>query len=140
MTDRTTCPAVERKPGKASGAWAFAGMRVPLFALYENLAAGATVGEFVEWFPGVDEEQVRAVLEHEAQALRTDLARWRCCSSGDARPAAEPLPGAFCGNAGGEGWSEKDNGELLDLAERKGYEVLATTDRSMRHQQNIAGR
>ena len=38
------------------------------------------------------------------------------------------------------GRSEKDNGELLDLAEREGYEVLVTTDRSMRRQQNMAGR
>ena len=75
MTDRTTCPAVERTPGTVSSAWVFAGTLIPLFALYENLAAGATVGEFVEWFPGVDEEQVRAVLEHEARALRTHLAR-----------------------------------------------------------------
>jgi len=29
---------------------------------------------------------------------------------------------------------------LLDLAEREGYEILVTTDRSMRHQQNMAGR
>ncbi len=43
MTDWTTCPAVERTPGKVSGAWVFAGTRIPLFALYENLAAGATV-------------------------------------------------------------------------------------------------
>ncbi|MCY3753962.1 MAG: DUF433 domain-containing protein [Alphaproteobacteria bacterium] len=56
MTDWTTCPAVERTPGKVSGAWVFAGTRIPLFALYENLAAGATVEDFVEWFPGVDEE------------------------------------------------------------------------------------
>jgi len=41
-----------------------------LFALYENLAGGATVDEFVEWFPGIDREQVLAVLEYEAQALR----------------------------------------------------------------------
>ena len=44
-------------------------------ALYENLASGASVDEFVEWFPGVDGKQVRAVLEHEAEALRTALAR-----------------------------------------------------------------
>ena len=75
MTDWTTCPAVERKPGTVSGAWVFAGTRVPLFALYKDLAAGATVGDFVEWFPGVNEQQVRAALEHEARALRTDLAR-----------------------------------------------------------------
>ncbi len=74
MTDWTTCPAVERKAGKVSGAWVFAGTRIPLFALYENLAGGATVEEFVEWFPGVDEVQVRAVLEHEARELRAATA------------------------------------------------------------------
>ncbi len=75
MTDWTTCPAVERRPGRVSGAWVFAGTRIPLFALYENLAGGATVDEFVEWFPGVEEKQVRAVLEHEARALRAAPAR-----------------------------------------------------------------
>ncbi len=74
MTDWHTCPAVERKPGKVSGAWVFAGTRIPLSALYENLAGGATIDEFVEWFPGVDKQQVRAVLEHEAKALRTAAA------------------------------------------------------------------
>jgi len=74
MTDWNTCLAVERKPGKASGAWVFAGTRVPLYVLYENLASGVTVDEFVEWFPEVGEHQVRAVLEHEAQELRTTLA------------------------------------------------------------------
>ena len=39
-----------------------------------------------------------------------------------------------------KGWSEKDNGELLDLAEREGYEILVTTDQSLRYQQNPAGR
>ena len=75
MTNWNECPAVEQTPGKVSGAWVFSGTRIPLFALYENLASGATVAEFVEWFPGVDERQVRAVLEHEAKTLRTALAR-----------------------------------------------------------------
>ena len=39
-----------------------------------------------------------------------------------------------------KGWSDKGNGELLDLAEREGYEVLVTTDQSLRYQQNLAGR
>lgn len=69
------CPAVERTPGKVSGAWVFAGTRVPLHALYENLACGATIDEFVEWFPGVERRQVRAVLEHEAKVLRAALTR-----------------------------------------------------------------
>jgi len=74
MTDWNTCPAVERKPGKVSGAWVFVGTRVPLYVLYENLACGASINEFVEWYPEVGGDQVRAVLEHEAQALRTALA------------------------------------------------------------------
>ena len=39
-----------------------------------------------------------------------------------------------------KGRSDKDNGALLDLAEQEGYEVLLTTDRSIRHQQNLTGR
>lgn len=34
--------------------------------------------------------------------------------------------------------AEKGNGELLDFAEREGYEVLVTTDQSMSYQQNLA--
>ena len=75
MADWKTCAAVERIPGRVSGVWVFAGTRIPLLALYENLARGATIKEFVEWFPGVDEQQVGAVLEHEAKALRVAMAR-----------------------------------------------------------------
>ena len=32
------------------------------------------------------------------------------------------------------------NRDLLDVAESEGYELLITTDQSMRHQQNLAGR
>lgn len=39
-----------------------------------------------------------------------------------------------------KGWSDKDNGELLDLAEREGYEAFVTTDQNLRHQQNLTGR
>ena len=70
MINWETCPAVERTLGKVSGAWVFTGTRIPLYSLYENLAAGATVKDFVEWFPGVDETQVQSVLEHEAKLLR----------------------------------------------------------------------
>lgn len=73
--DWKTCSAVERKPGKLSGAWAFSGTRVRVYALFENLASGATIDEFVEWFPGVDRRQAQAVLEHEARVLRAALAR-----------------------------------------------------------------
>ena len=39
-----------------------------------------------------------------------------------------------------KGWSEKGNGELLDVAEREGYDVLVTTDQSLPFQQNLVGR
>ena len=70
MTDWESCPAVESVPGRVSGTPVFGGTRVPVSALFENLASGATVEEFLDWFPGVEEWQVRAVLDHEAQALR----------------------------------------------------------------------
>jgi uncharacterized protein (DUF433 family) len=53
--DWTTCQAVERNPQKFSGVWVFRGTRVPVGALFENLEGGATVDEFLKWFPGGDE-------------------------------------------------------------------------------------
>ena len=38
------------------------------------------------------------------------------------------------------GWSDLDNGDLIDSAERAGYDVLITTDQNLRYQQNLAGR
>ena|SRR2546426_11108587 len=38
------------------------------------------------------------------------------------------------------GWSDLENGELLDAAEEDGYEVLVTTDQNIRHQQNLTAR
>lgn len=38
------------------------------------------------------------------------------------------------------GWDNLDNGELLAAAEAAGFEVFVTTDRNLRHQQNLAGR
>lgn len=70
MLDWTTCPAVERDPAKLSGAWAFRGSRVPVSALFENLEGGATVEQFLEWFPGVAREQAEAVLEHAARSAQ----------------------------------------------------------------------
>ncbi len=59
------CEAVERNHGKVSGAWVFRGTRVPVSALFENLKEGASVDEFLQWFPGVSRSQLDAVLDHE---------------------------------------------------------------------------
>ena len=67
--DRTQCPVVERTPGKLSGAWVFKGTRIPVAALFENLEDGATVDDFLQWFPGVTREQIEGVLEHTQHSL-----------------------------------------------------------------------
>jgi uncharacterized protein (DUF433 family) len=69
MLDWSNCSAVERVPGKVSGAWFFKGTRVPVAALFENLEGGATVDDFLEWFQGVGREQVESVLKHAEQSL-----------------------------------------------------------------------
>lgn len=69
MLSWSECSAVERVPGKVSGAWLFKGTRVPGRALFENLESGATVADFLEWFPGVKREQVEAVLDHAQRSL-----------------------------------------------------------------------
>ncbi len=69
MKDWASCSVVERSPSVVSGAWVFAGTRVPVRALFENLEDGATVDDFLEWFPGVTRHQVEAVLEHAAASL-----------------------------------------------------------------------
>ena len=55
-------------------------------------------------------------------------------------PLRNHLQGCDVSTLAEQGWSEKENGELLDLAERNGYEVLVTTDQNLRHQQNLLDR
>ena len=70
MLDWATCAAVERDPAKVGGAWVFRGTRVPVSALFENLEGGATVEQFLSWFPGVSRAQADAVLEHAARSAQ----------------------------------------------------------------------
>lgn len=69
MLDWTQCTSVERIDGKVSGAWLFVGTRIPVRALFENLEDGATISDFVAWFPGVTERQVKEVLSFAEQSL-----------------------------------------------------------------------
>ena len=59
---------------------------------------------------------------------------------GTPAPLRTHLPTHSVDTLAERGWSDKDNGALLDLAEREGYEILVTTDQNIRHQQNLAGR
>ena len=65
----TNVRAVEYHPDKVSGTLVFRGTRVPVAALFENMRDGATIMQFLEWFPGVTVEQVQAVLDHEIALL-----------------------------------------------------------------------
>ena len=69
MLDWRNCPAVEQHPKKVSGAWLFRGTRIPITALFENLEAGASIDDFIEWFPGVTRDQVVAVMRFIAATL-----------------------------------------------------------------------
>jgi uncharacterized protein (DUF433 family) len=73
MLDWSSCSAVERVPGKVSGAWVFRGTRIPVKALFENLEDGACINDFLHWFPGVTRQQVEAVLEHTQHSLQTEV-------------------------------------------------------------------
>jgi uncharacterized protein (DUF433 family) len=69
--DWSQCPAVESVPGKMSGAWVLKGTRMPVSAIFENLEAGANIDDIMEWFDGLDREQVKAVIEFVA-LVRTE--------------------------------------------------------------------
>ena len=71
MLDWKACPAVDRSEDKVSGAWVFKNTRIPVKALFENLESGATIDQFLEWFPGVTREQAQAVLEFAERTLVT---------------------------------------------------------------------
>lgn len=68
VIDWSSCAAVEQHARRVGGAWVFAGTRVPLAALFENLKDGASVEDFVEWFPDVTAGQVQAVLAHASRS------------------------------------------------------------------------
>ena len=69
ILDWSQCPAVESVPGKVSGAWVLRGTRMPVSAVLENLEAGASIDDIMEWFDGLDREQVRAVVCFAARRL-----------------------------------------------------------------------
>ena len=67
--DWSQCPAVESVPGKVGGAWVLRGTRMPVSAIFENLQAGAHLDDIMEWYDGLDREQVKAVIQFAACSL-----------------------------------------------------------------------
>jgi uncharacterized protein (DUF433 family) len=54
---------VEKDPARLGGEPVFRGTRVPVKSLFDHLSAGDPLEVFLDDFPGVTREQVRAVLE-----------------------------------------------------------------------------
>ena len=69
--DWSQCSAVERIPGKVSGAWVVRGTRMPVSAIFENLEAGANIDDILQWFDGLNREQVKAIIDFAARSLET---------------------------------------------------------------------
>ena len=66
--DWSQCSAIESIPGKRSGAWVFRDSRTPVSVVFDNLEAGATIDEIMEWFH-LSREQVVSVIEFAARSL-----------------------------------------------------------------------
>ncbi len=69
--DWSQCPVVESVPGKVSGAWVLKGTRMPVSAIFENIEAGASINDIMQWYEGLDREQIRAVIGFAVRSLDT---------------------------------------------------------------------
>ena len=59
---------------------------------------------------------------------------------GTPKGIARALPGHTIISAQARGWDTLNNGALLNAAEEAAFDLLLTTDRRIRYQQNLAGR
>jgi len=66
--DWSQCAVVEINGNIVGGAPVIIGTRIPLSAVFENLEGGASISEIVEWFPGVNEFQIREILRFVADS------------------------------------------------------------------------
>jgi hypothetical protein len=60
--------------------------------------------------------------------------------NGVPRGVASALKSHVVEEARDHGWDRLTNGDLLRSAEESGFDVLVTTDRNIRHQQNLSKR
>jgi uncharacterized protein (DUF433 family) len=67
--DWSQCPTIESVPSKLSGAWVFRGTRMPVAAVFENLADGMTIDETVQLYDGLTREQIQSVLQFAVRSL-----------------------------------------------------------------------
>jgi uncharacterized protein (DUF433 family) len=85
ILDWSQCPAVESIPCKVSGAWIFKDTRMPVSIVFENLEAGATIEEIMDWFH-LTRQQIVSVLEFAARSLDTPVCPQAVQPRADAHP------------------------------------------------------
>lgn len=83
--DWSGCAAVESIAGKRSGAWVFRDSRTPVSVVFDNLEAGASISDVVEWFH-LSREQVAAVLAFAARSLDAPSVNPVSVATADAHP------------------------------------------------------
>jgi uncharacterized protein (DUF433 family) len=66
--DWSQCIAVESVPNKRSGAWVSRDTRTPVSVVFDNLEAGASIEEIMDWFH-LCRSQVVDVIEFAARSL-----------------------------------------------------------------------
>jgi len=75
--DWSQCRDVESVAGKVSGAWVLRGARMPVATIFENLEAGVSTDNIIEWFDGLKREQGEAVIDFVARSLDESPAQVR---------------------------------------------------------------
>ena len=60
--------------------------------------------------------------------------------NGTPRGLARHLSGHTVEESRSRGWEELKNGELIDAAEQAGFDLIVTTDKNIRYQQNLKTR
>ena len=125
--DWSQCAAVESVPGKVSGAWVFRGTRMPVATVFENLEAGASIDEIMEWFD-LTREQITEVLNFAARSLEVSALfplMLILFDHGTPAPLAPFLTEHTVRKTKDLGWDTLTNGELLKVAEEAGFESAA---------------
>jgi len=80
---------IDQDPQRLGGEPVFRGTRVPVKSLFDHLSAGDSLEVFLDDFPGVTREQIRAVLEVARLHLLEEVqSRWMFCSTTASRGAS----------------------------------------------------
>jgi len=64
----SNCEVVDSSSEVLSGAPVVRGTRIPVSAIFQNMEAGASISELVEWFPGLSEEDIKELLRFAAES------------------------------------------------------------------------